>query len=165
KLLEAISRQQPLVVVIDDVHWAEPKLLDLLDHVAEATRDVPLLLLCLSRPDLLEARPAWGGGKRNATSIFLEPLTEYDSRLLLANLLGAVVADEVLARIFAAAEGNPLFVEEMVSMLIDGGFLQPDGWLTHELDVNDVPIPDSIQVLLAARLDQLSAGERLALER
>jgi class 3 adenylate cyclase/tetratricopeptide (TPR) repeat protein len=164
KLLEALARDRPLVVVIDDAHWGEAKLLELLDHVADSVRDAPLLLVCLARPDLLEAWPAWGGGKRNATSIFLEPLSEAESRLLLSNLLGGGVADEVLARIHPSAEGNPLFVEEMVSMLIDGGYLEPGGWAAGA-DVSEIPVPESIQVLLASRLDQLDGGERRAIER
>jgi class 3 adenylate cyclase/tetratricopeptide (TPR) repeat protein len=164
KLLEALARDRSLVVVIDDVHWGEPTLLELLDHVADSMRDAPLLLVCLARPELLDAWPAWGGGKRNATSIFLEPLSESESRLLLANLLGGGVADEVLLRIHPSAEGNPLFVEEMVSMLIDGGYLEPGGW-SDEADLSEIPVPESIQVLLASRLDQLDGGERRAIER
>ena len=90
-------------------------------------RDAPLLVVVMARPELLELRPAWGGGKRNATSIFLEPLSEHESRELLANLLDRRRAEDLVARIQSSAEGNPLFVEEMVSMLIDGGYLGTDG--------------------------------------
>ena len=87
-LLEALARQQPLVVVFDDLNWAEPTLLDLVEHIADWSRDAPILLIAMARPDLLDARPAWGGGKHNATAIFLEPLTDTESEQLVEGLLG-----------------------------------------------------------------------------
>ncbi|HZR92728.1 MAG TPA: adenylate/guanylate cyclase domain-containing protein [Gaiellaceae bacterium] len=166
RLLESLSRTKPLVVVFDDVNWAEPTFLDLVEHLAEGIRDGPVLLVCLARPDLLERRPAWGGGKWNATTILLEPLSEDESAVLLENLLGSGVAGDVLRRVHASAEGIPLFVEELVSMLIDGAHLRPSrgGWRLGG-DLSEIPVPESIQVLLASRLDQLSAGERRAIER
>src|SRR5207249_12155488 len=99
--------------------WAEPTLLDLIEHVADLSRDAPILLLCVARPELLERRPGWGGGKLNATSILLEPLDQEESEHLIGNLLGRAGLDEsVRARIVESAEGNPLFVEEMLSILI-----------------------------------------------
>ena len=115
------------MIVFDDVNWGEPHFLDLVEYLAESVRDAPLLVVVMARPELLELRPTWGGGKRNATSIFLEPLSEHESRELLANLLAVDAADDLVARIQSSAEGNPLFVEEMVSMLIDGGYLGTDG--------------------------------------
>jgi class 3 adenylate cyclase/tetratricopeptide (TPR) repeat protein len=165
KLLEALARRSPLVVCFDDANWAEPSFLDLVDHIADWTRDAPILLVCLARPDLLDARPAWGGGKRNATSILLEPLSKDESSSLLAHLLDDAVAGDILERVHASAEGNPLFVEEFVAMLIDGGLLRRNGRWTVAGDLAEIPVPDSIQVLLASRLDQLSAGERRAIER
>ena len=110
------------MVLLDDVHWAEPTLLDLIDHVADWSKDVPIMVIALSRPDLLEARPTWGGGKVNATTVLLEPLTDGDSEALVANLLGSgTVATDAKDRIIEAAGGNPFFVEEIVSMLIDDG--------------------------------------------
>ena len=111
------------MIVFDDVNWGEPHFLDLVEYLAESVRDAPLLVVVMARPELLELRPAWGGGKRNATSIFLEPLSEQQSRELLANLLAVDTTEDLVARIQSSAEGNPLFVEEMVSMLIDGGYL------------------------------------------
>ena len=125
KLLEAQARERPLVVVFDDLHWAEPTLLDLVEHIADWCRDAPILLICLARPELLDDRPGWGGGKLNATSVLLEPLSDDESAELIENLLGrAGLADDVRSRITAAAEGNPLFVEEMLAMLIDDGLLE-----------------------------------------
>ena len=160
KLAEALAREQPTVIVFDDVNSGEPRFLELVEHLAELVHDAPLLIVCMARPDLLDLRPTWGGGKRNATSIFLEPLSADESRELLSNLLASGLSDEATAKVQASAEGNPLFVEEMVSMLIDGGYLSADGGPLDEL-----PVPASIQVLLASRLDQLSGGERRVIER
>ena len=122
KVLEASARRHPLVLVVDDLQWAEPTFVDLIEHVAEWTRDAPLLLLIMARPELLDARPGWGGGKLNATTVLLEPLPETDARDLLGHLIGpARLEDRAAARILGLAEGNPLFVEEVVAMLIDDG--------------------------------------------
>lgn len=94
KVLEALCRKAPLVVVLDDLQWAEPALLDLVDHVAEWTQDAPILLVCVARPELLDERPAWAGGKRNATSIHLEPLSEDESSALLRQRLDGAELDE-----------------------------------------------------------------------
>ena len=130
--LEALARPAPLVAVFDDIHWAEPTLLDLIEHIADWSRDAPILVLCPARPELLDERPSWGGGKSNATAISLEPLSDDECGDLIENLLGrAPLAEEARDRILAAAEGNPLFVEEMLSMLIDDGLLLAtagDGW-------------------------------------
>jgi predicted ATPase len=164
--LEALARRQPLVVMLDDVHWAEPTLLDLIDHVADWSKDVPIMVIALSRPDLLEARPTWGGGKVNATTVLLEPLTDGDSEALVANLLGSAdVSPNAKDRIIEAAGGNPFFVEEIVSMLIDDGLLVRDGgsWLATA-DLSHVALPPTISALLAARLDRLEPPEREAIQ-
>ncbi len=151
RLLEALSRERPLVVVLDDLQWAEPTFLDLLDHVTDLSRDAPMLLACLARPDLLDARPGWGGGKLNSTTILLEALTEDESTTLVDNLLAAGLEPETKRRIAQAAEGNPLFVEEMLTMLTEdaGG---------------EIAVPPTIQALLAARLDRLTRDERIVVE-
>jgi predicted ATPase len=166
KLLEGLARGHSAVVVFDDLHWAEPTLLDLIEHVAEWSYDAPILLVCMSRPELLELRPDWGGGKRNATTILLESLSEDEIERLIRNLLGRAVPDSfVHIRIQEAAAGNPLFVEEMFSMLIDEGLLRPTNghWIVAG-DLSRVRVPSSIGVLLASRLDQLSGVERRALQ-
>ena len=153
KLLEAAAQAQPLVAVFDDIHWAEPTFLDLVEHVADLSREAPLLLLCLARPELLERRPGWGGGKLNATTILLEPLSAPETDELLERLLGdESLAPDLQRRIREAAEGNPLFVEEMVALVEDS----VDG---------EVAVPGTIHALLAARLDQLDPAERGVLER
>jgi class 3 adenylate cyclase/tetratricopeptide (TPR) repeat protein len=167
KLFEHVARERPVVLVIDDIHWAEPLLLDLIEYLADWTRDAMLLLLCVARPELLEIRPGWGGGKLNATAILLEPLGSDEAGALLENLLGgANLPKPAYDRILAAAEGNPLFVEEMLGMLIDDGLLrQEDGAWRAAADLADLTVPPTIQLLLAARLDRLEAEERAVIER
>ena len=114
KLLEQEAQEQPVVCVLDDLHWAEETLLDLVEDVAELSRDAPVLLLCMARPELLETRPTWGGGKRNATTVLLEPLDAAETERLLDELGG--VEPGLRERIAGAAEGNPLFLEEMLAL-------------------------------------------------
>ncbi|RDJ05568.1 adenylate/guanylate cyclase domain-containing protein [Rhizobium grahamii] len=165
KLLEALARSSPLVVVVDDVHWAEPTFLDLLEHIADFSRDVPILLVCMARPELFDARPGWGAGKRNATSISLERLSDVECHTLISNLFGgAPLPAAAESRIFNAADGNALFAEELVAMLIDENYLRraPDGWVSVS-DLADLPVPSSINALLAARLERLPSLERAIL--
>jgi tetratricopeptide (TPR) repeat protein len=150
KLLEESA---PVVCVFDDLHWAEPTFLDLVDHVADWSRDAPILLVCIARPDLLDRRSTWAGGKLNATTVLLEPLTAEETDELIGRVLGdSALAEPLRARIRESAEGNPLFVEQMLAMVAES----PNG---------DVVVPPTIQALLAARLDQLDPSERGVLER
>jgi class 3 adenylate cyclase len=106
RLLESFAAKRPVVLYIDDLQWAEPMLLDFLDHIADLSRGAPILLLCTARPELLEERPAWGGGKLNATTALLEPLdTEASEKLV--EQLGDRLAREARARVIAASQGNP----------------------------------------------------------
>jgi len=162
--LEALARERPLVLVLDDLHWAEPALLDLVEDVASTSREAPLFVVCLARPELLEHRPAFGGGVPNASTVLLEPLDDSDSERLVDHLLGASDLPEIVrAHIVSVAEGNPLFVEELLTMLVDRAVLQQlDGrWTTTE---TVIPVPGSVQALIAARIDRLPEGERLVLE-
>jgi len=149
RLLEALSADRPVVLHIDDLQWAEPTLLDLLDHVADLSRGAPMLVLCTARPELLEDRPAWGGGKLNAIALLLEPLAAAQAGALL-DQLGYGLDRAARARVLAASEGNPLFLEELAA-------------LAHERGT--VEIPATIQALLAARLERLPGTEREVLER
>ncbi|HEX4746359.1 MAG TPA: BTAD domain-containing putative transcriptional regulator [Gaiellaceae bacterium] len=153
-LVEALARRQPLVLVLDDIHWGEPTFLDLVDHVADWVTDAPVLLVCVARPELLELRPGWGGGKLNSTTVLLEPLSEEESASLLDGLQGASELDPASRRrIVEAAGGNPLFVEELLALVREDG-----------RDGEAVNVPPTIQALLAARLDQLPDAERSAIE-
>jgi class 3 adenylate cyclase/tetratricopeptide (TPR) repeat protein len=167
KLLESLADQRQVVVVFDDIHWAEPTLLDLIDHVAEWSRGAPILVVAIARQELLDVRPGWGGGKHNATTIQLEPLSDRDCEVLVENLLGMALLPEVSkSRIAEAAEGNPLFVEQVLSMLIDDQLLQRDnGHWVPTADLTTIPIPPTIHALLAARLDRLGGEERQVIER
>lgn len=155
RLVEGIAHERPLVVVLEDLHWAEPTFLDLVEHLAGRACDAPILLVCLARPELLETRPQWGGGKPNAASLFLEPLFPQESEDLLENLLGgAALPEATRSRITEAAEGNPLFLEQLLAMATEA-----------ELEGGELPIPPTIEALLAARLDRLGSAERAVLDR
>ena len=154
KLLEQEAAKQPLVVYFDDLQWAEPTFLDLVEHIADWSRDAPIFMLCAARPDLLDLRPTWGGGKLNASSLLLESLSAGESAELIGGLLAEIELDEgIRARIVDAAEGNPLFVEEMVAMVREDGI------------EGEVIVPPTIHALLQARLDRLGGDERTVIER
>ena len=166
RLLELLADRGPLVVVLDDLHWAEPGLLDLVEHVADYGRGAPILLVAMARPEFLEDRPGWSGGKLNATTMLLEPLGDAEATRLLTTLAGPTVLPEAAARrISRAADGNPLFLEELLAALVEEGRLRrQDGrWVAD--DLGDLRLPPSIQALLTARLDRLEDGERAVLER
>ncbi|HUF58652.1 MAG TPA: adenylate/guanylate cyclase domain-containing protein [Actinomycetota bacterium] len=166
KLFEALASDRPLIAAFEDIHWAEPGLLDLIEHVAEWTRDAPILLVCPARPELREVRPGWGG-QAMATTLLLEPLSQNESDQLIAGLLGRSDTPlTVAARVMEAAEGNPLFVEQMVAMLIDDGLVRPetDGWVVTG-DLSHLTVPPTIAGLLQARLDRLTPEEQRVIER
>ncbi|HET6170980.1 MAG TPA: adenylate/guanylate cyclase domain-containing protein [Gaiellales bacterium] len=167
RLFEALAQRRPLVVVFDDLQWAEPTFIELVDYLADLSRDAPILLLCMARPEIFDNYPGWGGGKLNAASMLLEPLDDGDSRKLIANLLGrGTLPAEVEARIAEAAGGNALFAEELLAMLVDDQLLAwHDGrWLAAG-DLLELPVPQTINTLLAARLEGLPDGERALLVR
>ena len=165
KFLECFAARSPVVALIDDIHWAESAFLDLLEHVLETSTSAPILLLATARHDLLDDRPQWGE-RPGATRLLLRPLSDEAAAQVVENLLGAAgLPGDVLARIVAAAEGNPLFVEQMLSMLIDGGVLRQsgEGWVRGDGD-SEIAVPPTIHALLEARLDQLGREERVAVE-
>jgi class 3 adenylate cyclase/tetratricopeptide (TPR) repeat protein len=166
RFFEVVARERPLVLVFDDIHWGEPTFLDLVEHIADWSRGSSILLVCVARSELLDLRPAWGGGKPNAATVSLEPLSDEQSQTLIANLLGSVdLPAEVAGRIIQTAEGNPLFVEQTLAMLIDEEVVAREGerWVSVG-DTSAVMVPPSIQALLAARLDRLAPEERTVLQ-
>jgi tetratricopeptide (TPR) repeat protein len=149
---EALARRRSLVLVFDDIHWGETTFLDLVDHISDWARDAPMLLICVARPELLDIRSRWGGGKLNATAILLEPLSDLESLELVENLTGSLeLEDRARRKIIEAADGNPLFVEEMLAYMAEESSAA-------------VEIPPTIQGVLAARLDRLEEPERTAIE-
>jgi class 3 adenylate cyclase/tetratricopeptide (TPR) repeat protein len=167
KLLESLAAREPLVVVFDDIHWAEPTFLDLIEYLVDWISGVPVLLVCLARPELAETRPGWLSGKPNATAFSLPPLDDGEIGDLMANLVdSAPIAEAACQRITQVAEGNPLFVEETFRMLVDRGLLRlEDGHWAAAGDLSGIAIPPTIHALLAARLDRLDDDERAVLER
>ena len=190
-LLEALAQQQPLIIIIDDLQWADEALLDLLEYLTDRISDVPVLFLCPVRPDFFERRRDWGGGRRNFTTIALEALSKEESSELVDALLNSEELPGVLRyTILNRAEGNPFFVEEIVRMLIDQGVLifedgrwhigeqneeilnelaspalPPDDTLIDLHYVFPLPrVPDTIQGVLAARVDLLNQVEKRVLQ-
>jgi class 3 adenylate cyclase/tetratricopeptide (TPR) repeat protein len=166
RFLEVLADRHPLVVVIDDLHWAQPALLDLLEQVVALAREASILVVAVARPELLEQRPGWSGGRLNASTMLLEPLAAEESATLLEHLAGeTTLPDEATDRITRTAEGNPLFLEELLAMLIEEGRLRRDGgrWVANDLAA--ATTPPTIQALLAARLDRLAGEERALLDR
>jgi class 3 adenylate cyclase/tetratricopeptide (TPR) repeat protein len=154
EFVDELADVQPLIMVFEDVHWAEEPLLELIDHLAQWVRERALLIVCLARPELLDVRPGWGGGRIRSTAIELEPLGREESEQLAEALLAKHdVSEKVQARLLDKTEGNPLFVEETVRMLLEQGSEGGDR------------IPDSLQALIGARIDRLPAGEKILLQR
>lgn len=170
---EALTDSSGLILFIEDIHWADDALLDLLEYVAGRTSSVPLLILCTARPELLDKRPNWGGGKRNYLTVALEALSESETGRLVRELLPGDAVPEGLRRgILDKAEGNPFYVEEIVRMFVDRGILirgERGTWRVAPEwegcgEVYDPAIPDTVQGVLAARLDLLAPPERDVLQ-
>lgn len=167
RLLEQLALSSPVVVEVDDLHWAEPTLLELLQRVTEETRDLPLLLVCQARPELLDAHPTWGQGSVNAVSLGLEPFAETHTATALEAILGPGLPASVADAVARWSGGNPLFVEEMAAHLVATGQLVPTedgpGWrLVGDLDA--LRVPATVSALLAARLERLPQTELDLLE-
>ncbi len=167
RLIEALGRRAPLTLVVDDIQWAEPLFLDLLEHLAEWVHDAPVLLLGLARPELREIRPSLAEpGRRVAESLHLEGLDADATAELASQLLGGnELPRDLLARLPDSTEGNPLFVRELMRMLVDDDVIveTPNGWeLT--IDADAVDVPPTIQSLLSSRIERLPADERRLVE-
>ncbi|MGA0612026.1 AAA family ATPase [Caldimonas sp. KR1-144] len=165
KFLESFAAGGTLVAVIDDIHWAEPAFLDLIVHVLDTAQDAPILLLTTARHDLIEERPQWPE-RDGALQLVLRPLSDDAAASVAHNLLGATgLPDDVVVRIVEAAEGNPLYLEQILSMLIDSGTLrQEDGRWVHVADGSGIAVPPTIKALLEARLGRLAREERATID-
>jgi len=147
RFLEAMAARRPCVLVVEDLHWADGALLEFLEHLLDWSMPVPLLLLCTARPELFERQSSWGGGKRNATTISLSPLsTEEAGRLLQALLDRTLLPAETQVALLERAGGNPLYAEQFARMLVERG------------DVEGLAVPETVQALMAARIDTLRPG-------
>ena len=152
RLLEAAAEQRPLILVFEDLHWADDGLLDFVDHLADWATTVPLLIVGTARPELLDRRPGWGGGKRNAFTLSIGALSDEETAVLLQRLLDRAVLDADAQRaVLQRAEGNPLYAEEYARMLAE-----------HE--GGDLPLPETVQGLIAARIDALAPEEKSLLQ-
>ena len=163
RFLEGMAEQRPTVLVFEDLHWADDGLLDFVDGLVDRATGVPLLVVCSARPELLTRRPGWGGGKANAVTLSLSPLSTDDTARLIAELLEqAVLPAPMQQTLLARAEGNPLFAEEYIRMLRDRGLLRRDGDVWR-LEEGEVDVPETVQGIIAARLDALSPDEKTLL--
>ena len=165
-LLERLAANRPLVIVVEDVHWAEPTLLDLIDDLVARSHGFAILCVACARPDLIERRPGWADGAVQPSLVLENLPAEVGARLLAGLLPGAHLSDAIRMRLEEAAEGNPLFAEELVGMLVDDGLVRPEGgvWVaTASLEA--VRIPPTINALLGARLDRLAPDVRAVAER
>ena len=153
RLFETVASVRPLVLVVDDIHWADPTMLDLLEYVVGASSTAPILIVCLARPDLLETRPSWAA-QQHAGLVTLDPLDDDAAQSLVDELLREhELPARLRERVLVSAEGNPLFVEQMLAMLAD------------DPDAGEEAVPATLTALLAARIDRLEPGERTVLQR
>jgi class 3 adenylate cyclase/tetratricopeptide (TPR) repeat protein len=164
RLLEELTSRRPILLVVDDIHWAEPALLDLLDHLLGAAEDAPILVVATARPEFADEHPGWPTADA-PVRIALEPLGEMAATAIVANLAGAPIPPDVARSVVAIAEGNPLFVEQLVETLIETGAIRLiDGRWVRADEGGDLGLPPSIQALVAARLDRITRSERGVLE-
>ncbi len=150
-LVTALASDRPVILAMEDLHWADDGVLDLVESLTRSVEPIALLVICLARPDLLERRPNWGGGRRNAVGLDLAPLRPAETEQLVASLSSEALAPDLRQAVAQRAEGNPLFAEELVRMLLEGSTPGAD-------------IPDTVQAVLTARIDRLPPDERKVLQ-
>jgi tetratricopeptide (TPR) repeat protein len=162
RFLEDLSSVQPLVMVVEDLHWVDNAFMEFLEDLLVWSVDAPIMVICTARPELYESHPAWGGGHGNSSTITLSPLDDDQIALLIAALLEqAVLPVETQTALLDRAEGNPLYAEEFVRMLTDRGMLHGQGQLDS---ADSIPVPETVQGLIGSRLDVLSESEARAIE-
>jgi len=162
RFLEALATPGPLVLVFEDLHWGDDGLLDFIDHLVEWAGGAPLLVLCTARPELLERRPGWSETRDNALTLRLSPLTDAETTVLVGSLLeNTILPEPAESALLARAGGNPLYAAEYVRMLVDRGLVAPEG---RRPPTGELPLPESIQAIIAARLDALPRVEKALLQ-
>jgi class 3 adenylate cyclase/tetratricopeptide (TPR) repeat protein len=165
RLFEALAEQQPVVLLFEDLHWADDSLLDFVDHLLDWAVDLPLLVVATARPELLDRRPDWGGGKLNALTISLAPLSAEDTQALFAALLDRIALPEkVRGELLSRTGGNPLYAGEYARMLVDRGLVRRNGVGWKLDDSMELPLPETVQGIIAARLDTLRRDEKAMLQ-
>ena len=163
RFLEALARQRPLVLLVDDLHWAESTFLDFLDHLLDTVEDAPVLILGSSRHEIAERHGPWAEAHEEML-VRLQPLSDADAGQIVEELLGSL-EESIRARIAGAAEGNPLYVEQIVSMLVETGAIErgANGWIARA-GAGQLQIPPTVQALVASRLDALRSEERAVVD-
>jgi class 3 adenylate cyclase len=165
RFIERLAERRPTVLVFEDLHWADDDAIDFVEHLVAWAADVPLLVLCTGRPELLERRPRWAAETGTTQVVSLSPLTEAETRDFLDALLpNALLPEDARSALLTAAEGNPLYAQEFVRMLIDRGLLVQRGgeWVLEQTD--GFPVPDSVHGIVAARLDALPATDKAVIQ-
>jgi predicted ATPase/class 3 adenylate cyclase len=153
RFLEALAEQRPFVLVLEDLHWADDGLLDFVDELVDWLTGVPLAVVCTARPELLERRPGWSGGKLNASTVGLSPLSQEQTAVLISRVLErAVLPAETQQRLLERSDGNPLYAEQFAQLYLERGA------------ADDLPLPETLQGIIAARLDGLSSNEKTVLQ-
>ncbi|HLX35836.1 MAG TPA: adenylate/guanylate cyclase domain-containing protein [Candidatus Limnocylindrales bacterium] len=161
---ERIADTGTAILVFEDIHWADPGLLDFIDHILEWSRSVPILIVTLARPELLERRPTWGAGRRNFVALDLEPISDASMRELLEGLVTGL-PEPVVKAIVARADGIPLYAVETVRMLVaEGRLAEVDGRYRPVAEIEALAVPETLQELIAARLDSLETADRTVLQ-
>jgi len=164
RFLEDLAANQPLVMVVEDLHWVDDPFIDFLDDLMVWSSDSPIMVVSTARPELYESHPAWGGGQRNSTTVTLSPLTDEEmAQLIAAHLDRAVLPAETQQSLLERAEGNPLYAEEFIRMLTDRGMIDEHGGL-DTASTATIPVPETVQGLIGSRLDLLSEPERHVVE-
>jgi class 3 adenylate cyclase/tetratricopeptide (TPR) repeat protein len=164
RFFEALAAIRPTVLVFEDIHWADEGLLEFIDHMTAWASGVPLLIVCTARPALFERHPGWGTAHANSTLVTLSPLTDEDTSAIVSALLGDGVAEEVERELLERAEGNPLYAGEYARMLVDRGFLRRAGGVWRIEGGEELPLPESVQAIIAARVDALPPEEKRLLQ-
>jgi class 3 adenylate cyclase/tetratricopeptide (TPR) repeat protein len=164
RFFEAMALESPLVLVFEDLHWGDPAMLEFVEHLVDWSTGVPLLVICPARPELYERRLGWGGGKKNSTTITLSPLTTQETARLISALLSQAVLPAGTQRaLIERSGGNPLYTEEFVRMLFDRGILERRDRVVHVASGVEIPVPETVQALIAARLDTLPSDRKALL--
>jgi class 3 adenylate cyclase/tetratricopeptide (TPR) repeat protein len=164
RFFEGLAAQRPLILVFEDIHWADEGLLEFIDHLAAWATGVPLLILCTARPAIFERHPGWGAAHADSSLVTLTPLPDDETAAIVTALLGENVPEAVGREVLAHAEGNPLYAGEYARMLVDRGFLRRDegGWQIEPHQ--ELPLPESVQGIIASRIDALPPDEKRLLQ-